>query len=130
NVRELENLMRRLAALSREDVISASQVEQQLGRASPGDADGFTGGGLGEAIEHHLALYFASHGDALPPDGLYERILAEIEPPLLRAAMAAARGNQLRAARLLGLNRNTLRKKLSDHDIDPASTRRTGPLPR
>ena len=53
----------------------------------------------------------------VPPPGLYHRILREIEYPLLAAALAATRGNQIRAADLLGLNRNTLRKKIRDLDI-------------
>ena len=126
NVRELENLMRRLAVLAREEVISAAQVDQQLGAAAPREESAFAGSGLAEAVEHHLAAYFAAHGSGLPADGLYDRVLAEIEAPLLRAAIHAAKGNQLRAARLLGLNRNTLRKKLADHHIDPADVRRTG----
>ena len=55
--------------------------------------------------------------NALPPPGLYHRILREIEVPLITAALAATRGNQIRAAELLGLNRNTLRKKVNDLDI-------------
>jgi len=124
NVRELENLMRRLAALTRDAVITPALIEQQLrvggqqaGVAVPGDA------GLGEAIEQHLARHFASYGSALPPDGLYDRVLADIERPLLRLTLAAVRGNQLKAARLLGINRNTLRKKLTDLGVGPAVRR-------
>ncbi len=128
NVRELENLMRRLAALSREDVIGADAVERQLGGVRevedvPAIAPS---GGLGDAVELHLARYFATFGRDLPPDGLHDRILAEVERPLLRLSLAAARGNQLRAARLLGINRNTLRKKLSERGIDPADVRKIG----
>ncbi|WP_420140699.1 nitrogen regulation protein NR(I) [Sphingomonas sp.] len=121
NVRELENLMRRLAALSREGVVTPAMIEQQMTRESqpaqpavPDDAD------LGEAIGQHLARHFASFGGALPPDGLYDRIVAEVERPLLRLTLAAVRGNQLKAARLLGINRNTLRKKLTDLGVGPA----------
>jgi two-component system nitrogen regulation response regulator GlnG len=64
-----------------------------------------------------LVRYFASFGNDLPPPGLYHRILREIEQPLLSAALAAAHGNQIRAADLLGVNRNTLRKKIRDLDI-------------
>jgi two-component system nitrogen regulation response regulator GlnG len=52
-----------------------------------------------------------------PADGLYDRILHEIERPLLAIALSSTRGNQVRAAKLLGLNRNTLRKKLRDLDL-------------
>jgi two-component system nitrogen regulation response regulator GlnG len=68
-------------------------------------------------VERHLAQYFSSFGDALPPPGLYHRILREVEHPLLSVTLAATRGNQIRAADLLGVNRNTLRKKIRDLDI-------------
>jgi two-component system nitrogen regulation response regulator GlnG len=72
---------------------------------------------LSAAVERYLAHYFAGFEDRLPPPGLYHRILREIEAPLLAAALAATRGNQIRAADLLGVNRNTLRKKIRDLDI-------------
>ena len=120
NVRELENLMRRLAALTRDAVITPAMIEQQLGQSGQQPLPAVPeAAGLGEAIEQHLARHFASFGTTLPPDGLYDRVLAEIERPLLRLTLAAVRGNQLKAARLLGINRNTLRKRLSDLAIDP-----------
>ena len=127
NVRELENLLRRLAALSREDVISGRMIDQAL---AGGGADPvppvFAGRGLEDAVEAHISAYFAGFGEDLPPDGLFDRIMAEVEAPLLRITLAAVKGNQLRAADLLGINRNTLRKKLTDHAIDPARLRRNG----
>ena len=126
NVRELENLMRRLAVLVRDDVIGADMVEQQLA-GRPAKSDGpviMARSGLASAVEHHLAAYFAEFGASLPPDGLYDRILEDVERPLLIATMAAVRGNQLRAAKLLGINRNTLRKKLTDLGIDLAIGKR------
>jgi len=127
NVRELENLLRRLAALSREEVISGRMIDQALagvvGETVPAF---FPGRGLEDAVESHIAAYFAGFGDGLPPDGLYDRIMAEVEAPLLRLTLAAVKGNQLRAADLLGINRNTLRKKLTDHAIDPGRLRRNG----
>ncbi|WP_156678736.1 nitrogen regulation protein NR(I) [Sphingomonas profundi] len=128
NVRELENLMRRLAALSREEVITAGVVEQQLNGAQGADCLPALApsGGLADAIELHLARYFAAFGRDLPPDGLFDRVLAEVERPLLRLTLAAARGNQLKAAKLLGINRNTLRKKLTERGIDPGDVRRMG----
>lgn len=126
NVRELENLMRRLAVLARDDVIGPDMIEQQLaGRPARSEAPVIVArSGLASAVEHHLAAYFAEFGAGLPPDGLYDRILEDVERPLITATMAAVRGNQLRAARLLGINRNTLRKKLTDLNIDPGSARR------
>ncbi len=124
NVRELENLMRRLAALTRDAVITPALIEQQLGIQSPQPPlPAPEGAGLDDLIEQHLARHFASYGSALPPDGLYDRVLAEIERPLLRQTLAAVRGNQLKAARLLGINRNTLRKKLTDLGVGPTVRR-------
>jgi two-component system nitrogen regulation response regulator GlnG len=124
NVRELENLMRRLAVLARDDVISASLVEQQLDAAKDQAAalpeSHFADEGLSLAIEQYLSNYFARHGSLLPPDGLHHRLTETVERPLLRATMVAVRGNQIRAAKLLGINRNTLRKKLVDLGIDPS----------
>jgi two-component system nitrogen regulation response regulator GlnG len=127
NVRELENLMRRLAVLSREDVITAALVDQQIQQPVMIETVAIPsgGGGLADAVEQHLARYFATFGRELPPDGLYDRVLAEVERPLLELSMVAAKGNQLRAARLLGINRNTLRKKLTDLSIDAGASRRS-----
>lgn len=126
NVRELENLMRRLAVLVRDDVIGPDIIDQQLaGRPARPEAPVLISRtGLATAVEHHLAGYFAEFGTQLPPDGLYDRILEEVERPLLLATLGAVHGNQLRAARLLGINRNTLRKKLSDLGIDASRGKR------
>jgi two-component system nitrogen regulation response regulator GlnG len=75
-------------------------------------------------MERHLGDLFRSHGDNLPPPGLYHRILRELEYPLIAASLSATRGNQIKAAELLGLNRNTLRKKIRDLDIRPMRTSR------
>ncbi len=69
-------------------------------------------------MERHLTKYFLEQGDKLPPPGLYDRVLQEIERPLLSICLAATRGNQIRAAHLLGLNRNTLRKKIRDLGLE------------
>ena len=73
--------------------------------------------GLSAAVECHLREYFAAHKDGIPAAGLYDRILREVERPLLSLSLTATRGNQIKAAHMLGLNRNTLRKKIRDLDI-------------
>jgi two-component system nitrogen regulation response regulator GlnG len=119
NVRELENLARRLAALYPQELISGAVIETELAQpAMPsGQNEASADEGLAVAVERHLGEYFAGFANGLPPPGLYHRILREIEYPLLSAALAATRGNQIRAADLLGVNRNTLRKKIRDLDI-------------
>ena len=119
NVRELENLMKRLAVLCPDDIISAQVVSQEI-KARPSSVTGAGGEPrqkLSQAVESHLKRYFDLHGDNLPPAGLYERIIREVELPLIVLSLAATRGNQVRAAELLGINRNTLRKKIGELDI-------------
>jgi two-component system nitrogen regulation response regulator GlnG len=121
NVRELENLMRRLAALCPDEKIPAEVIDQELtARRDGGPSDGEaaeTGRTLGAAVELHLKRYFNMHGESLPPPGLYDRVLREIELPLIALTLSATRGNQLKTAELLGINRNTLRKRIRDLDI-------------
>lgn len=116
NVRELENMIKRLAALCAEDEIGLSVIEAELAEAPSVPVEG-DGGGLSQSVERHLKAYFSAHGETLPPPGLYERVLREIERPLLQLTLDATRGNQVRAAEILGLNRNTLRKKIRDLEI-------------
>jgi two-component system nitrogen regulation response regulator GlnG len=120
NVRELENLVRRLAALYSQEVIGLDAIEAELAEPAAPDADPSSPAseGLGTAAERHLRDYFAAHKGGLPPSGLYDRVLREIERPLIQLTLGATRGNQLRAAQLLGLNRNTLRKKIRELDIE------------
>lgn len=120
NVRELENLIRRLTALYAQDAIDATDVEAELADAPVAAAqnlDGDRAESLSETVERQLRRYFDSHGDALPAQGLYDRVLREIERPLISLTLAATNGNQVKAADLLGLNRNTLRKKIRELDI-------------
>jgi two-component system, NtrC family, nitrogen regulation response regulator GlnG len=119
NIRELENLIRRIAALHVDEVIGGPIIERELAdspRAADtnGAASGLT---LEEFLESHFARYFAGFGDNLPPLGLYDRVLGAVEPPLIRAALAATKGNQIKAAELLGLKRNTLRSKIRLRDL-------------
>ncbi|MEO1264709.1 MAG: sigma 54-interacting transcriptional regulator, partial [Pseudomonadota bacterium] len=119
NIRELENLIRRLAAIYPQDTLTREMVDAELAVAEvpagePGPEDAET---LSELVERHLASYFAQFPDGLPPRGLHDRIIREVEAPLFSAALAATRGNQIRAAELLGLNRNTLRSRIKSLDI-------------
>jgi two-component system nitrogen regulation response regulator GlnG len=120
NVRELENLVRRLAVLYVQETIGPDVIDAELREAAPraGNA-GAPGadGGLGDALARHLEAVFELGDGRLPTAGLHGRVVREIERPLILKALAATRGNQLKAAALLGLNRNTLRKKIRELDI-------------
>ncbi len=119
NVRELENLVRRLAALYSQEVIGADVIRTELSGAAPAQpsTDEPRNEGLGAAVERHLRDYFAAHQEGLPASGLYDRVLQEVERPLISLSLSATRGNQIKAAHLLGVNRNTLRKKIRELDI-------------
>jgi two-component system nitrogen regulation response regulator GlnG len=119
NVRELENLVKRLAALYSQEVIGAEVIDLELAEVAPAAEASVApdNEGLSAAVERHLKDYFAAHKDGLPAAGLYDRVLREIERPLIALTLVATRGNQIKAAQLLGLNRNTLRKKIRELDI-------------
>src|SRR5438034_1389457 len=120
NVRELENLARRLAALYPQETIAAAVMDSELAQPSLvalAEEEPAAEEKLSLAVERYLSKYFANFDSSLPPPGLYHRILREVEYPLLSAALAATRGNQIRAAYLLGVNRNTLRKKIRELEI-------------
>jgi two-component system nitrogen regulation response regulator GlnG len=119
NVRQLENTIRRLVVTSSEEEIGRAEVEHVLGNQP--DIEPLVGGGDGEklsaSVGKHLRRYFDLHGGVLPPPGLYQRILREVEIPLIEIALDATGGNQAKCADLMGINRNTLRKKITDLDI-------------
>ena len=116
NVRELENLIKRLAALYSHEVITKEDINAELidskSSQPPNEKEG-----LSKTVEKRLESYFSAHGDVLPAAGLYQRILREVERPLITLTLSAAHGNQIKAAEILGLNRNTLRKKIRDLNI-------------
>jgi two-component system nitrogen regulation response regulator GlnG len=135
NVRQLENAMRRLAALARDEVVTAAVAELWITRAESGGQEpdvpvtlspaGFSASGtsleglIGQWMQRNIA-----QAGSMPDDGLYDRLLAEFERPLLEAALLLTHGNQLKAAKLLGVNRNTLRKMLTTRGIEAAAGRR------
>ena len=126
NVRQLENAIRRLVLTSRAEEIARTEVESVLG--SQPEMEPVLGGGdaekLSASVARHLRRYFDLHGNMLPPPGLYARILREVEMPLIEIALDATGGNQAKCAELLGINRNTLRKKITDLDIQVTRRRK------
>ncbi len=121
NVRELENLMRRLAALYPQEVITADIIHAELAESTGGNDAPAAGTGAPEplalAVERHIRSFLAASRDGMPMRDIYDQVIAEVERPLIQMTLSATRGNQIKAAAMLGLNRNTLRKKIRDLDI-------------
>ncbi|MGJ8546671.1 MAG: response regulator [Sulfitobacter sp.] len=120
NVRQLENVMAQLTLSAQGLNITQAEAETALA-GQPGVAEITTIGDsdrLGTSVARHIQRYFDQHGGMLPPEGLYQRILREIEVPLIEISLAATAGNQAKCADLLGINRNTLRKKITELDIE------------
>ena len=121
NVRELENLMRRLAALYPQETITeeviAAELSEPESAAEPVAGADPRGEPLAQAVERHIRQFLSGGHDGLPMRDIYDRVIAEVERPLIQMTLSATRGNQIKAAAMLGLNRNTLRKKIKDLDI-------------
>ncbi len=116
NVRELENLMRRLAVLARDEVIDADAIRTMLGtQVDPGEAPDID---IAQAVRAMIERIARQDPAALDNGTLYDRVIGEVERPLIEAMLARHGQNQLRAARALGINRNTLRKRLDTLGID------------
>jgi two-component system nitrogen regulation response regulator GlnG len=119
NVRELENLVRRLSALYADESISVEVVQSELNLADRQPLSSASGPvDISTAVESHVAQLLGDHEPNLPPSGLYQRVIDKVEAPLIAMALNACGGNQIKAADLLGLNRNTLRKKIRAHSIE------------
>ena len=119
NVRELENLLRRAAALSPAPVITSGEIHRELNAVAIDHPHDLTPShdDFEAAVSRRLEDEFAAASPGLPGDGLYDRLLAEVERPLIAHTLQATRGNQIRAAAVLGINRNTLRKKIQSLGI-------------
>jgi len=126
NLRQMESLLTRTALAAAGPDIAGGDIERALaGQPAARPPGGIAPGEkLSESVEGHLRRYFDLHGGSLPPPGLYQRILREVEAPLIEIGLDATGGNQARCAELLGLNRNTLRKKITLLDLEVTRRRR------
>ena len=119
NVRELRNFIGRLSLVSNNEIIDEKITKHELSMITYEETDlnALEGSKISKSLEIHLSHYFRSLGDSLPAPGLYQTVLKEVEVPLINLTLALCDGNQIKAANLLGINRNTLRKKIKDYDL-------------
>ena len=119
NVREFRNFIGRISLVSNNDVIDEKVTKHELSMITSDDTElSFTdGSNISKSLELHISNYFRSLGDSLPAPGLYQTVLKEVEVPLINLTLSLCEGNQIKAASLLGINRNTLRKKIKDYDL-------------
>jgi two-component system, NtrC family, nitrogen regulation response regulator GlnG len=102
------------------ETVGAEQIAAELAETPPTPSETPAVAGpepLVRAVERHIREFLAAHDGSMAPSDIYDRVIAEVERPLIRLTLAATRGNQIKAAAMLGLNRNTLRKKIRDLDI-------------
>jgi len=119
NVRELKNVMRRLAVLTPGATITISDVALSLGNHVAGEPREEK---LAEAVTRCMKHYFDQLGYGRPVD-LHSHLLEQVEPALFSLVMRRVKGNQIKASEMLGLNRNTVRKKLKQYKINPVDFR-------
>ena len=122
NIRELENFIRRLVVLTTSNKITHSDIIKNLSKTNTMITESNSNNGLEKislsmSVEQHLKNFFKLHKGKLPSSGLYSRIINEVERPLISICLNATKGNQIKASKLLGLNRNTLRKKIKELKI-------------
>jgi len=125
NVRELENFVQRLSVLSSGKLLRRDEVARELAKAD-GSPDP-SSGPMEQLIEDRIREFVGRLGPAIDAEtGLHGLFLRQIERPLLRVVLEATGGNQLRAAGILGINRNTLRKKIAELSLAPKARRTKG----
>ncbi|MBT6416332.1 nitrogen regulation protein NR(I) [Candidatus Puniceispirillum sp.] len=117
NVRELENMVHRLLVLHNEDVIDVDAVATELSQQDKAEEDQNESDNISQSVDAHIRRYFDALKGGLPAPGLHGRIMREVELPLITATLEITRGNQVKAADILGMNRNTLRKKIKELGI-------------
>ena len=116
NLRELIFFIRRLFVNTDSNEITVSEVLTEISKLqNVSSEDKKTS--LGQSAKYHIEKYFNSIGDDLPSSGLFDKILREVEKPLIYATMRRTSGNQIKASEILGINRNTLRKKIKQLNL-------------
>jgi two-component system, NtrC family, nitrogen regulation response regulator GlnG len=127
NVRELENVMRRIAALSPDPIITADTIRRELfrERAVPLSTPNLGDNEDLESVARVAITRLIGQATAAgkPLSDLHEIVIAAVERPLFELALRETRGNQIKAAEILGLNRNTLRKRLATLEVETGKGR-------
>ncbi|MEM9280035.1 MAG: sigma 54-interacting transcriptional regulator, partial [Pseudomonadota bacterium] len=122
NIRELENMIKRVCIMHPQETISAGQIRAEIKGITQGNGTTESTKGSGfnsfaDAAEYYARRYFDTNSGNMEQTDVHKLFLEELEYPLITAALSATNGNQLKAASILGLNRNTLRKKIKELGI-------------
>ena len=116
NLRELKFFIRRLFVNAVSNEITVSEISKEMRELQSKLSEGKENS-LGDSAKYHIEKYFNSLGEDLPSSGLFDKILREVERPLIQATMKRTSGNQIKASKILGINRNTLRKKIKQLNL-------------
>ena len=122
NVRELENLIRRVCILHPQETVTQEVIDAEIRnstqfRRGVSDASNGEFSNLRSAAQYFVDRYFEDYRHASPPPGIHRQFVEEVEYPIITATLAHTNGNQIKTAELLGINRNTLRKKIRQYGI-------------
>ena len=119
NIRELENLVMRLVALHADEVISKEIVSYELSLSKKQEVVNFTSSvDLQAVLETYISKKILEQADGSSENSLYQIVIDKVEGPLIAMTLNECKGNQIKASAMLGLNRNTLRKKILHHNIE------------
>ena len=116
NLRELKFFIRRLFVNAVSNEITVSEISKEMRELQSKLSEGKENS-LGDSAKYHIEKYFNSLGEDLPSSGLFDKILREVERPLIQATMRRTSGNQIKASKILGINRNTIRKKIKQLNL-------------
>ena len=117
NIRELENFLLRVCALYSEDVLSEEIIDSELRKIKIESKPDSKNLSLPDIIDR----YFINNISKLLKENnnnIHSRVISEVEKSIIRNTLLVTKGNQVKAAEMLGLNRNTLRKKIGDLNIN------------
>ena len=115
NIKELENFVKRISTLYPEPVISYKTIKDELNKSKALNKDNYTE--FSEVLDSEFDNFFTQNNLSYYSNDLYNFFIKKFEKSLINKSLFLVNGNQIKASELLGINRNTLRKKIKELDI-------------